>query len=85
LLQQGSFVSLEVSGLAVGHAKRTLIAGVAAIIFHDCADVWLIGLERSRSCYFLEWIRACAAVRWPGQGAWQVTDVGVRNLSGSNV
>jgi heterotetrameric sarcosine oxidase gamma subunit len=59
-LSQGGFISLEPAGLPVAFAKRTLIAGVAAIIFHERQDAWLIGVERSRAAYMVDWLRATA-------------------------
>lgn len=58
LLTQGGFVSLEREGLPVGHAKRTLLAGVAAIVLRERPECWLVGVERSRAIYFVDWLRA---------------------------
>jgi heterotetrameric sarcosine oxidase gamma subunit len=60
LLKEGGFVSLEQAGLAAGHAKRTLIAGITAIVVHEGESVWLIGVERSRARYFADWLAASA-------------------------
>jgi heterotetrameric sarcosine oxidase gamma subunit len=60
LLKEGGFVSLEQGGLAAGHAKRTLIAGITAIVVHEEEGVWLIGVERSRAPYFADWLAASA-------------------------
>ena len=57
LLTEGGFVSLERDGLPVGHAKRTLIAQVAAVVSRESQVSWLIGVERSRARYFVEWLR----------------------------
>jgi len=56
LLTEGGFVSLERDGLPVGHAKRTLIAQVAAVVARESEVGWLIGVERSRARYFVEWL-----------------------------
>jgi heterotetrameric sarcosine oxidase gamma subunit len=56
LLQKGGPISLERGGLAVGRAKRTLIAGITAIIIHKEEDAWHVGIERSRARYFSEWL-----------------------------
>jgi heterotetrameric sarcosine oxidase gamma subunit len=58
LLTEGGFVSLERDGLGVGHAKRTSIAGVAAVIVHELPQDWLIGVERCKAMYFANWLRA---------------------------
>lgn len=60
LLTEGTFLSLEPGGLPVGHAKRTLIAQVAAIVLHESDTVWLIAVERSRARYFADWLSAAA-------------------------
>jgi heterotetrameric sarcosine oxidase gamma subunit len=52
LLTDSAFISLERHGLPVGHAKRTLIAGITAIVVREREDVWLLGVERSRARYF---------------------------------
>ena len=62
LLAEGGFISLEKHGLPIGHAKRTLVAGVAAITMHWRVGRWLVGVERSRAAYFAAWLQA-AAVR----------------------
>jgi heterotetrameric sarcosine oxidase gamma subunit len=60
LLTEGTFLSLEPGGLPVGHAKRCLIAQVAAIFVHESDSVWLIAVERSRARYFADWLTAAA-------------------------
>jgi heterotetrameric sarcosine oxidase gamma subunit len=59
-LTEGSFISLEVSGLRIGHAKRTLIAQIAAVIVRHDLNIWQIGVERSRARYFVDWLTAAA-------------------------
>jgi sarcosine oxidase subunit gamma len=63
LLTEGGFVSLERGGLAVGHAKRTLIAQIAAVIVRQCASVWLVAVERSRARNFVDWLSAASESR----------------------
>jgi heterotetrameric sarcosine oxidase gamma subunit len=58
LLSEGGFVSLERTGLVVGHAKRTALAGVAVVLLHERVQTWLIGVERSRAIYIADWLRA---------------------------
>lgn len=58
ILGDGGFISLEREGLATGHAKRTLVAGVAAVIIRKEKSEWLIGVERSRARYFVDWMIA---------------------------
>jgi heterotetrameric sarcosine oxidase gamma subunit len=60
LLSEGGFVSLERRGLDVGGAKRTVLAGVAAIVLHQRLQTWLIGVERSRAIYIADRLRAAA-------------------------
>ncbi len=60
LLRQGAFLSLERGGLAAGHAKRTAVAGIAAILVHRGDNVWLVAIERSRARYFADWLIARA-------------------------
>lgn len=60
LLRQGGFLSLARDGLPVGHAKRTLIADVAAVVIRPSRTEWLVGIERSRSAYFSSWLASCA-------------------------
>lgn len=55
-LTEGGFVSLERGGLAVGHAKRTLVAGVPVMVVHERESVWIVGVERSRARYFADWL-----------------------------
>jgi heterotetrameric sarcosine oxidase gamma subunit len=56
LLRQGAFLSLERDGLPADHAKRTAVAGIAAILVRRGDDVWLVGIERSRARYFVDWL-----------------------------
>lgn len=56
LLREGGFVSLERDGLPAGNAKRTLIAGVSVIAIRFEESGWMIGVERSRARYFVEWL-----------------------------
>lgn len=63
LLVDGGFTSLEPGGLPVGSAKRTLLAGVSVIVVHERDQEWLLGIERSRARYFVDWLRAAAAAR----------------------
>jgi heterotetrameric sarcosine oxidase gamma subunit len=58
LLSEGGFLSLEPGGLAVGHAKRTVLAGVAVVLLRERVETWLIGVERSRAVYIANWLRA---------------------------
>jgi heterotetrameric sarcosine oxidase gamma subunit len=58
VLTQGAFISLERGGLPVGHAKRTLLVGIAVVVVHERPQTWLIGVERSRAIYFANWLRA---------------------------
>jgi heterotetrameric sarcosine oxidase gamma subunit len=60
LLKEGAFISLERQGLIVGNAKRTLIAGIAAVVIRKEDSVWLVGIERSRARYFADWLIATA-------------------------
>jgi heterotetrameric sarcosine oxidase gamma subunit len=60
LLTEGGFVSLEQAGLAIGYAKRTLVAQVAVIVLRESENVWLVAVERSRVRYFMDWLRAAA-------------------------
>lgn len=62
LLKDGGFISLEREGLAIGHAKRTLIAGVAAVVIRKERREWLIGVERSRARYFADWMIAANTI-----------------------
>jgi heterotetrameric sarcosine oxidase gamma subunit len=55
-LTEGGFVSLEPGGLPVGHAKRTWIAAVAAVVVHESDSVWLVAVERSRGRHFADWL-----------------------------
>jgi heterotetrameric sarcosine oxidase gamma subunit len=61
LLTEGTFLSLERAGLPVGHAKRTLIAQIAAVVVHESESVWLIAVERSRARYFADWLIAAVS------------------------
>lgn len=56
LLRQGGFISLQSEGLPVGQAKRTLLAGIPAVILRDTETQWTIGVERSRARYFADWL-----------------------------
>lgn len=56
LLRQGGFVTLETDGLPIGHARRTLLAGIPAVILRDSETRWTIGVERSRTRYFVTWL-----------------------------
>jgi heterotetrameric sarcosine oxidase gamma subunit len=59
-LRAGSFVSLERDGLAVGHAKRTLLSGVAVLLLRSHSQTWLIGVERGRARYVAAWLQDAA-------------------------
>jgi heterotetrameric sarcosine oxidase gamma subunit len=63
LLSEGTFLSLARGGLPVGHAKRTLIAQISAVIVHASESVWLVAIERSRARYFADWLTAAASTR----------------------
>lgn len=58
LLKQGGFISLEPGGLPIGGAKRTLVAGIAAILHRHGASEWSLGIEQSRAAFIREWIAA---------------------------
>jgi heterotetrameric sarcosine oxidase gamma subunit len=62
LLTEGTFLSLERAGLPIAHAKRTLVAQIAAVIVHETTSVWLVAVERSRARYFTDWLIAAAGV-----------------------
>jgi heterotetrameric sarcosine oxidase gamma subunit len=61
LLTEGTFLSLDRGGLPVGHAKRTLIAQISAVIVHESESVWLLAVERSRARYFADWLIAAVS------------------------
>ena len=56
LLSQGGFLSFEPGGLPAGHAKRTPLAGIPAVILRDSETRWTIGVERSRARYLTDWL-----------------------------
>jgi heterotetrameric sarcosine oxidase gamma subunit len=58
ILTEGTFLSFDRDGLPVGHAKRTLIAQISAVIVHERESVWLLAVERSRARYFSDWLSA---------------------------
>jgi heterotetrameric sarcosine oxidase gamma subunit len=60
LLTSGGFLSLEISGLKIGYAKRTLLAGIPVVVIRDGEAVWTLGVERSRSAYFASFLRDSA-------------------------
>lgn len=66
LLKEGGFLSLERGGFPVGHAKRTLIAKVTAIVIRPDEQIWLVGIERSRARYFADWLASCACLARAG-------------------
>jgi heterotetrameric sarcosine oxidase gamma subunit len=53
LLTSGGFLSLEISGLKLGYAKRTVLAGIPVVVIRDGEAEWTLGVERSRSSYFV--------------------------------
>jgi len=57
-LRQGGFISLASDGLPEGHAKRTLMAGIPAIIHRKTSIKWSIGIERSHASYFSDWLKS---------------------------
>lgn len=57
LLTQGSFVTFDATGLAVGSAKRTLVAGIPVVIQRESEMRWTVGVERSRAQYFVDWLK----------------------------
>lgn len=57
LLRQGGFLTLAPTGFPVGQAKRTMLAGLPAVILRDGSESWRIGVERSRAAYFLNWLQ----------------------------
>jgi len=58
LLRQGSFLSFSTSGLPVGHAKRTLVAGIPAVVQRRGETAWTIAVERSRAHFFVDWLNS---------------------------
>ena len=65
LLSEGGFLSLEPAGLAIGYAKRTMLAQMAVILMRESESVWLVAIERSRAPGFMDWLRACRAGSGP--------------------
>jgi heterotetrameric sarcosine oxidase gamma subunit len=61
LLTEGTFLSLDRGGLPVGHAKRTLVAQVSAVVVHESESVWLVAVERSRARYLADWLTAAVS------------------------
>ena len=57
-LRQGSFLSFDERGIPVAHGKRTLIAGIPAVLLRDGEQNWRVGVERSRAGYFLGWLQS---------------------------
>ena len=57
-LRQGGFISLANEGLPPGCARRTLMAGIPAIIYRKTAIKWTIGIERSYASYFSDWLKS---------------------------
>lgn len=57
-LRQGGFISLASEGLPTGYAKRTLMAGIPAIIHRRTAHKWMVGIERSYASYFSDWLNS---------------------------
>lgn len=60
LLCAGGFLSLDGRGPAPGSAKRGLLAGIAVVIHREEAARWLLGVERSRARYLVDWLTATA-------------------------
>jgi heterotetrameric sarcosine oxidase gamma subunit len=60
LLRRGAFLSFEREGIQIGAAKRTLVAEVNAIVARPEADRFLVGIERSRARYFMDWLLLAA-------------------------
>jgi|TARA_B110000238_G_C16006606_1_gene386938 sarcosine oxidase gamma subunit len=58
VLHQGGFISLAPEGIPVGHAKRTLIAGIPAVIYRTSITEWNLGIERSHASYLQTWFRS---------------------------
>ncbi len=56
LLRQGSFVTFNPAGLAPEHAKRTLLAGIPAVILRETDTLWTISVERSRTRFLVDWL-----------------------------
>ena len=56
LIRQGSFVTFDPAGLASEHAKRTLLAGIPAVILRETDTLWTIGVERSRTRFLVDWL-----------------------------
>jgi heterotetrameric sarcosine oxidase gamma subunit len=55
-LRQGSFLRFRAVGLPPGQAKRTLVAGIPAVILREADGAWTVGVERSRGRYFSAWL-----------------------------
>ncbi|ASJ73320.1 hypothetical protein [Granulosicoccus antarcticus] len=53
LLHQVSFDQIE---LTPEQAKRTLLAGIPAIILRESSTLWILGVERSRTRFLVEWL-----------------------------
>lgn len=56
MLAQGGYISLERTGLPVGHVKRTLFADVSVLIWRRAQAEWSLAVERSRADYLAEWL-----------------------------
>lgn len=60
LCKRMGFMSFEFGGLPVGHVKRTLLAAVTVVIARRTADIWWLGVERSRTRYLVDRLAAGA-------------------------
>ncbi|SAL80724.1 Sarcosine oxidase, gamma subunit family [Caballeronia arvi] len=60
ILTSGGFVSLEIDGLQIGQAKRTILASVPVVVVRNAKDRWTLGVERSRTAYFVDFLRQSA-------------------------
>lgn len=60
VLHGGGFISLERDGLPVGHAKRTLVAGLPTVVVRTEPSEWSLAVEQSYRRYFESWFSAAA-------------------------
>lgn len=60
LCKHMGFMSFEFGGLPAGRVKRTLLAAVTVVIVRRTADIWWLGVERSRARYLVDRLTAGA-------------------------
>jgi len=68
ILQRMGFLWLQGRGIPIAGTRRQLLGHVPVVIHRPGEDQWRIGVERSRTRHFRDWLESASA----NQGGWPI-------------